>query len=265
MTENLQSGYDALESIGELYDAVPAYNARSDIAFYVEEACSAGGETLEIGCGTGRVLLPTAQAGLRITGVDESPRMLERCRLSLEQQPESVRSCATLRQADVRTLQLEKSFALATIPFRPFQHLVTVEDQTRALRSIHRHLHPGGRLVFDVFNPDIRLLAKDRVTESEDTPETALPDGGSFRRTSRVVAVNPTEQISDVELIYYATARDGETRRLVHAFSMRWYWRYEVEHLLARCGFGLVAVYGNFDRSSLGERSPEMIFVAERN
>ncbi|MBA3342798.1 MAG: class I SAM-dependent methyltransferase [Gemmatimonadaceae bacterium] len=265
MTEHPRSGYDALELIGELYDAVPAYNARNDVAFYVEESRLAGGETLEIGCGTGRVLLPIARTGMRITGIDESPRMLDRCRLRLEQEPESARACASLRQADMRNFHLGKTFALATIPFRPFQHLLRVDDQTAALHAIHRHLDPGGRLVFDVFNPDMRLLVKDRTAETEDTPETKLPDGRSFRRASRVIEVHPARQVSDVELIYYLTAGASEEVRLVHAFSMRWYWRYEVEHLLARCGFDLVMIYGNFDRSPLNEGSPEMIFVAERH
>lgn len=264
MTEHQRSGYDSLELIGELYDAVPAYTARSDVAFYVEESRLAGGETLEIGCGTGRVLLPTARTGMRITGIDESPRMLARCRLRLEQEPDSVRTCASLAQGDMRSLRLGRTFALATVPFRPFQHLLTVEDQTAALHAIHRHLDPGGRLVFDVFNPDMRLLAKDRTAETEDAPEATLPDGRSFRRASRVIAVHPDRQVSDVELIYYLTTGASEEVRLVHAFSMRWYWRYEVEHLLARCGFDLVTVYGNFDRSPLSEGSPEMVFVAER-
>jgi hypothetical protein len=70
--------------------------------------------------------------------------------------------------------------------------------------------------------------------------------------------------VSDVEMAYYVTDAAGETERLVQKFSMRWFSRFEIEHLLARTGFSVEAVYGNFDRSSFTDESPEMIFVAER-
>ena len=72
--------YDSIANFGELYDAVPLYTNRSDIAFYVDEAVRSGGSVLEAGCGTGRVLIPTARAGVDITGIDSSAMMLERCR-----------------------------------------------------------------------------------------------------------------------------------------------------------------------------------------
>jgi hypothetical protein len=56
---------------------------------------------------------------------------------------------------------------------------------------------------------------------------------------------------------------DGRKERLVLAWTLRYFFRYEVEHLLARCGFRVTAVYGNFDRSPLQDDSPEMIFIAE--
>jgi hypothetical protein len=64
-------------------------------------------------------------------------------------------------------------------------------------------------------------------------------------------------------MIYTVTHPDGQKERHVFAFTIRYFFRYEVEHLLARCGFRVSAVYGNFDRSPLQDASPEMIFVAE--
>ena len=49
---------------------------------------------------------------------------------------------------------------------------------------------------------------------------------------------------------------------MVSRFRMRWFYRFEVEHLLARCGLGIETIYGNFDRSGFDRESPEMIFVA---
>jgi SAM-dependent methyltransferase len=263
MTQPAHEGYD-VEGISELYDSVTLYRNRPDVDFYVEEARAYGGKILELGSGTGRVLIPVARLGKQITGVDSSPRMLAQCQIRLDQEPPDVRDRVSLVQADMRELDLSDRFSLAMIPFRPFQHLIAVSHQIAALQAIHRHLEPGGRLVFDVFNPNIGYLLEDRRDEREDTAEVELPHNRSFRRTARVAAVHIVDQYSEAELIYYVRESDGTTQRFVHGFSMRWYWLYEVEHLLARCGFRLGAVFGDFNRSPLTDVSPEMIFIAER-
>jgi len=259
------SGYNAVEIIGELYDHVPVYKARHDVNFYADQARSASGDILELGCGTGRVLIPIARLGKRITGIDSSPLMLGQCKVRLAAEPVTVRDMAAVKAGDMRNLDLGRTFSLVTIPFRPFQHLISVADQIATLGSIQRHLEPGGRLVFDVFNPNPGYFVDEhRANEREDTPETPLPNGRAFRRTGRVPAVYIADQYSEVELIYYVRNTDGETERLVQAFPMRWFWRYEIEHLLARCGFCIESVFGDFDRSPLTDASPEMIFIAER-
>ena len=263
MTEPAYDGYE-VEGISELYDSVTLYRDRPDVDFYIEEARWIDGKILEVGCGTGRVLIPIARLGKEITGVDSSPRMLAQCKARLDLEPPDVRERATLVQADMRELDLGEQFSLITIPFRPFQHLIAVSDQLAALQAIHRHLEPGGRLIFDVFNPNIRYLLEDRRDEREDTAEVELPDNRSFKRTARVAAVHIVDQYSEAELIYYVREADGRIQRLVHGFLMRWYWLYELEHLLTRCGFRLGAVFGDFNRSPLTDVSPEMIFIAER-
>jgi SAM-dependent methyltransferase len=264
VNQSIDSGYDSIRSIGELYDLASPYSQRTDVDFYIEEAIKSAGRVLEVACGTGRVLIPTARKGIPITGIDRSPAMLERCYQMVAQEDESVRERVQLEQMDMRNFNLDERFALATIPFRPLQHMITVADQLNTLRNIHRHLQPGGHLVFDVFNPDLALIVAGASEEREDTPEREMPDGRKVRRTGRVTAAHRVAQVSDVELAYYVTYPDGRTERLAQTFRMRWFMRHEVEHMLERCGFGLKAVYGNFDRSELKDSSPEMIFVAER-
>jgi hypothetical protein len=100
--------------------------------------------------------------------------------------------------------------------------------------------------------------------ESEDVPEVKLPDGRRVRRCHRIAGFHQAEQYNDIELIYYVTYPDGQKERLVQEFPFRYFFRYEVEHLLARCGFRVVGLFGNYDRSPLTDRSPEMIYVAEK-
>ena len=153
---------------------------------------------------------------------------------------------------------LSRTFKLAIAPFRPIQHLTTVGEQLSFLESVREHLEPGGRFVFDVFNPNLVMLAaENRAEEIEDTPELSLPDGRRVRRTYRVVRKRHAEQCNDIELIYYL---DGH--RLVQSCPLRYFFRFELEHLLARSGFEVTALYGAFDRSPLGDNSPEMIFTA---
>jgi SAM-dependent methyltransferase len=208
------------------------------------------------------VLLPIARTGREITGVELSRTMLERCRARVAAEPDDVRAHIALVEGDMRDFSVDDRFSLAIIPFRPMQHLMTIDDQLSCLDAIRRHLVRGGRLIFDVFNPDLARIGSPPAAEWNDTPETALPDGSSFRRSGRMVAVHRIDQINDVELIYDLTFPDGTTERRVHAFGMRWYLRPELEHLVARAGFTLDTIYGNFDRSPLTDASPEMIVVA---
>ena len=214
------------------------------------------------------MLLPAARAGVAVTGLDGSAAMLARCREKLAAEPPAVRERVTLHQGDARAFDLGRTFALVTAPFRILQHLVRVEEQLACLTCVARHLAPSGRLVFDVFNPNYQALTADRSAESEDTPETpeqALPDGRRMRRAVRVPRVRWTEQVSEVELIYYVRgAGGGAPERHVQAFDMRWYTPAELTHLLARAGLRVEAVYGGFDRSPLRDASPEQVVCAVR-
>ena len=129
-------------------------------------AHEAAGPVLEIGCGTGRVLIPTARAGVEIIGLDSSSKMLGACREKLALEPDEVQSRVKLAKGDIRRFDLNKRFHLVIIPFRPFQHLLSVEDQMRCLACVHKHLIDAGQLVFDVFNPSLQHLAgKENVAD----------------------------------------------------------------------------------------------------
>jgi SAM-dependent methyltransferase len=259
------SGYDHIPDFGALYDAVPMYGARRDVAFYVEEAMSTSGAVLELGCGSGRILLPIARAGRTVTGVDSSREMLSRLEAKLAGEPDEIRRHASLHQGDARGFALNRQFALAIAPFRVFQHLTTVDEQLRALETIRRHLLPGGRLVFDVYNPRFDWLVAADGAEHEDTPSSPLADGRTFRRTARVFDVRWVEQMSRVELIYYVSGPgSAPEQRFTHAFDMRLYLAAELEHLLARAGFRDVTLYGDFDRSPVRDGSPELLVTATR-
>jgi SAM-dependent methyltransferase len=259
-------GYETTDFFAELYDHGVPYRERPDVGFFVEAAQESSGPVLEVGCGTGRILIPTARAGVEVVGLDLSPHMLRVCRQRLLREPEEVQSRVELVQADMRDFELARAFRLATIPFRPFQHLTTVEDQRACLACIRRHLVEGGRLILDVFNPSLELLVRDDAgQELGDKPEFTMPDGRRVLCRHRLVSRDRFNQINQVELIYYVTHPDGHQERLVHAFPMRYLFRFEAEHLLARCGFEVEHLYADFDKSPYGSTYPgDLIFVAKK-
>ncbi|MGB7724445.1 MAG: class I SAM-dependent methyltransferase [Dehalococcoidales bacterium] len=259
------SGYEDLEFVSEFYDAMYQNLTRRDIEFFVDYATKADGKILELGCGTGRVLIPTATAGCEITGLDFSPYMLQKCREKVAELPEKVQKKIRLLQGDMTAFATGGKYALVTIPFRPFQHLITVAEQKACLNCIRRHLQEKGKLVFDVFHTYLPRLVDTRFFMEMAVGESLqLPDGRLVKRTERTAAFHHAEQYNDIEFVFYVTYPDGRKERLVQAFPMRYFYRYEIEHLLNLCGFTIVEFYGNFDKSAFIEASPEMIFVAEK-
>jgi SAM-dependent methyltransferase len=257
---------DEYAAVADLYDYVVPYATRGDVDFFIAESRAANGPVLEVGCGTGRVLIPTARAGVPIAGLDGSAAMLDQLRRKLDAEDASVRSGVRLYERDMRDFELHQKFALVTLPFRPFQHLLTVDDQLACLTTIHRHLDEGGRVILDLFNPSLDYLVNRRTGEIlPDGPAVDLPDGRRLERHFRVVAADRFTQVNDVELIYDVTEADGRKRRAVHAFRMRYLFRYEAEHLLVRAGFDVEHLYAGYDRSLYGSTYPgELIFVARK-
>ncbi len=258
--------YEEYATTAELYDQVTPYASRPDAPFFVELAQETGGPVLELGSGTGRVLIPTARAGIRITGLDLSPDMLAICRKKLAAEPADVQGRVTLVEGDMRAFELPEKFRLVTMPFRPFQHLLTVPDQLACLGCIHRHLAEDGIVVVDVFNPSMPALTADNLgQEMTPEPEFTTPDGRRVIRKHKIVSRDYLNQVQQIELVYYITHPDGHEERQVQAFAMRWFFRFEMEHLLARAGFEVVELYADYEKSPYGAKYPgELIFVAKK-
>lgn len=254
------------DDFAAFYDHLDVYVNRADVDFFVSEAVAAGGPVLELGCGTGRVLLPCARAGATIWGLDASAAMLDRCRQELAAESEDVRSRVTLQRGDMRDFRCDTQFQLVTLPFRPFQHLITVEEQLACLASIRRALADGGRLILDVFNPSLTALVDEAaLKERSSGAPFALPDGRVVERTEKVTGRDYVRQVVSVDLIFLVTNPDGRRERLVQPIQMRYLFRFEVEHLLARSGFEVVAAYCDYKRTPLdAAAAQELVFVARK-
>ncbi len=255
--------YDSF--IADYYDESPVVRGRlQDVVFYRDAARDFGDPVLELGCGTGRITMALAEAGKRITGLDLSERMLERAVKKRAALFVEARERVHLVQGNMAGFDLGEKFRLVIIPFRPFQHLLEVHQQMNCLECVRKHLAPGGRLILDVFQTDAERLHDPVHMREALVTEYNTADGRQVRISERVAAFHRAEQVNDVEMIYSVAHPGGRKERLVFAWPLRYFFRYEVEHLLARCGFQVAAEYGNFDRTPIQDDSPEMIFIAER-
>jgi len=247
----------------EYYHSHQAEAGRSDINFYTELCRSAGGPVLEVGCGTGRTLVPCAEAGVAITGLDLSEDMLLFCRNSLKAVDRQTADRVTLVQADMTDFELNRRFQLITTPFRPFQHLATVQEQLSCLSCIRNHLAPGGTFVLDIFDPDLDILTDTgRVLEFGEEPPFTMEDGREVTVSYRNPSVDTVSQIVHGEIIFSVKHPNGSNQRLVQKFIMRYTFRWEAEHLLHRAGFKVISVHGGYNGEPAG--AGELIFIAKK-
>ena len=242
----------------DLYDRV--HTLKEDIPFWVREAKSSGGPVLELGCGTGRVTIPVAQAGVQITGLDSSPAMLSRARAKARKLG-LAKEVLRFQLGDMRDFRLSRKFPLVTIPFRSFQLLLSVADQRQALENIKRHLTSEGRLIIDLFVPDQERLIRE---SSEPVFRREIVDGATGRRfrLSEQNRHDPLGQIINARAILEELDVEGaRTDRWDVAYQLRYLYRFETQHLLEAAGYRLLELYGDFNRRPFDEASSEMIWV----
>jgi SAM-dependent methyltransferase len=237
------------------YDRVyAALRGAADVGFYRELAREAQGPVLELGCGTGRVLLEIAKLGIPCTGLDGSRHMLGVLRQ--KQLPRTLR----MVHAPMQGFDLGPDrFMLIFSAFRAFQHLLSVEDQLACLACVRRHLAPGGCFAFDVFAPRLEHTAQVEEPETED-----FRDARDGEELVRLTAVRRDLATQSMHLrMRYELTRDGErVDSETMEFRMRYFFRYELEHLLARAGFTEIELFGGFDRRPYDYVSGEQIVVA---
>jgi ubiquinone/menaquinone biosynthesis C-methylase UbiE len=254
------------EFYAQTYDrSVPDWPGEID--FYQEMAAEVklrNGNVLEIACGTGRVAIRLAGIGVNIVGLDLSPQMLEVAR-EKSQGLENIRWV----HGDMRSFELDESFDLALIPGHAFQNLTTPQDQVACLECIKRHLHPGGRLIVHLDHQDFTWLGdllRDKGSRFETAEQFKHPVSGHLVCTFRAWSFEPASQTAICQTAWEEVGDDGQTfnRWQTEPVRLHCVFRFEMEHLLARVGFNIEKVYGDFFRQPLQDQSPGMIWVARR-
>jgi ubiquinone/menaquinone biosynthesis C-methylase UbiE len=229
-----------------------------EIAGWSRLARRYGRRVVEWICGTGEVACGLARRGLDVIGVDLGPEMLAVAEQRAEALPAEMQPVWI--QDDVRDAALpRRENDLAIIATHSFNHLVEVQDQIDALRSIRRHLRPGGALA-------MALKPASKESRAEQTgifgPSRSTPDGVQVRKVVRnqYDADSQLLEIHDkVEVI-----RGDRQRIFEYRFSMRLFTPDQITRLLTQAGFAGVGMFGDYDWKPWHEDAPEWIVCAER-
>jgi SAM-dependent methyltransferase len=247
--------------IAEYYDLLYG-NLEEDLSMWQALTEEVDGRLLEIGCGTGRLLLPLAMAGHTLTGIDISAIALSAAEAKVR--AAGLTGQVRLVQADMRRLSLpSRDFALAFIPLNTLMHCHSLADQLATLQTIQAHLQPAGRLIIDLFYPDPAWLAEADgrlYFEAETTDELTGRTVQWYWRHD----IDLAQQMRHMVYILDEIDEEGIVRRVQIPFSLRFIYRFEMELLLRASGFSLETVYGSYELEPFNSNSPRMIFVARK-
>lgn len=235
----------------------------ADIQLYLGFAAASRAGILDAACGTGRILVPLAEAGYRVTGVDSSPAMLAAARAKVG--TGAIAKRARLVCADLRRLALRQRFDLILVGLGSFHHLATMADQRSALAGFAEHMVPGGVLILDLVNPAPEWLAAgDGALVHQLT--APFPDIEGSDSLSKFVArtVEFETQVDRQLVLYDRTSHGGAVARTAVQMEARFLFRYETELLLAEAGLRVRNIHGGYDLESYEASSPRMIIVAEK-
>lgn len=237
--------------------------------FYCGQALMRGGPVLDVGCGTGRIAIPMAMSKLKVTGIDNSGPMLAVCREKAERV--GVKETAlSLVQDDMRNLHLNDTFPLVIMAYRTFMHCLSIEEQLDCLRCMYTHLIPGGEFFCNLWAAQPAQISQFKTK----------PD---FKAPAPVDTV-PIPQ-EDIVLAHFVTLWRDDSRQLLHehhwvreqdtegdilheeelSMTRAWITPREMEHLVARAGFDVMAVLGDFDGSLWNTHHTEMIWHLKRS
>ncbi len=252
---------DPYAEIVDLYD-LEHDGFGDDIQFYLNSIESAGDPVLELGCGTGRILRPIANAGFRVTGVDSSPAMLEQARAASKSSQKQKR-LITLHEGKMEEANVAPGgpFGIVLFSLNGLLHLSDPALQIQALRSAHAALDPRGQLLIDVFNPTLDVLqmlghgvTHEGVWTREDGTQV---DKFSARKLST------SNQTIQTRVWYDLTSPNGTLNRIATSFDLRYLHRHELELMLQLAGFKEWQIYGSYDLDPYDDASERLIFAAE--
>jgi len=248
------------DQIAHLYDLVHQ-ELMDDVDFVVKLAAQSGEPVLELGCGTGRLLLPLARTGHVVTGLDNSAAMLGIAEQKITSESKAVKQRIELVDGDMTSFGLKERFRMIIVPHNTLMHLnrAQVDD---CLRCIRRQLHENGRLFIDVENP---LISADSTEDDLLMLERTMIDPISGATVLQMASswVDTEIQLRQIVWIFDSTPQGGGSiQRLVVKEKFHYLFAHELEVALEAAGLKLDSTFGDYDGENYGEGSPRLLMVA---
>ena len=256
----MSEGYEGWDDYAPFYDWENARTlGRRDIPFWRTLALQSDGPVLELGCGTGRISIPLARAGVPLVGVDRSEAMLSRARRRIKRGRLSSR--ALLIRGDIRSLPFRSStFPLVMAPYGVLQSLLRERDLAATLDAVARVLKPGATFGLE--------LVADLPSWDEYRKRVSLVGWRGGRRGSHLTLIETVRQdrarrmtIFDQQFV----ERRG-TRRRTHTFSLtfRTLSVPQMTRRLEKAGFEISALLGDYRGGPWDPRADVWMILARR-
>ncbi|WP_394751031.1 class I SAM-dependent methyltransferase [Spongiimicrobium salis] len=206
---------------------------------------------LELCCGTGRLTIPIAREGHKISGVDYTPSMLEQAKTKALEEGLEI----PFIEADICNLKLSEKYDLIFIPFNSIHHLYENKDLFKAFQVVKNHLKEGGLFLFDCFNPDIRFLVEAEKEQSEIAKYTT--EDGRKIAIKQTMQYESNTQINRIAWHYHINGVFDSIQNL----DMRMYFPQELDAYLQWQGFTILHKFGSFEEDAFNDQSGKQIFV----
>lgn len=232
-----------------LYDLVHGQFATGDVLhFFKDISAEYGSPVLELACGTGNILVPLAESGVEIYGLDIADKMLSTCRRKAAEREIKIQ----VQKGDMRSFDLGRKFPFIYIAGNSLQHLNTIGEITECFESVKRHLDTGGRFLVEVFNPYLPMLVREMGKRFE---------VGSFGDYNLTEDANYDAATQKSEFNWHFRHRPSDRERTL-SFTMRQFFPQEFDSLFELHGFRIERKFGDFDRSDFDSGSASQIVIA---
>lgn len=248
---------DPRKNTARFYDIVS--HPINDVPFYLERIKALKTKNiLELGCGTGRVLVPLAKACQKIVGIDYSHEMLEVCK---EKVAKAGLSNTLTVQGDISNLNFGKTFDLVIAPYRVLQALETDEEVNGFFETVSNHLKTSGRGIVNVFKPKMSAA---EIRSSWCQPgeiinqEIDLEDGSRLLYSFRQHKMDKEKLVLYPDMIYRRYVNNILVEEVIHSIKMRCYYPGEFKQLIENKGFTITGLWGGYNNEQYGA-GPELV------
>lgn len=246
--KNYSNKYDIVADIYDFY-----VNTDYDYHFWLNE-CSQFSNILELTAGTGRLTIPLAKAGIKVTALDISSSLLSKLKIKANKEGLDIE----IINDDIRTFELNKLFPLIIIPFQSIHELTEPEGHSMCFKQVRKHLSPNGKFIITTHN-----------FHKNDEMQIQSSNGTEFTHpiTNNKILFSYTRQIDSTGSIGTSIQSyeeyDGDNNLLNKTIFENKYYIFrelEIENLVLTTGFEIVNIWGDYDKSPFNESSKFKIF-----